>query len=236
MLNGSATAPAKREKRTRPAKGELGERRCIVTRASAPRGGLLRFVVSPEGKIVPDLAERLPGRGLWVSADRATVEIARAKNLFARAAGGPAVAAADLAAQIERQLAERACAFIGLARRAGQLIAGRSRVREAIGCGGVAVVITARDADPLDRVAHPGLHGPIGHFAVLTEAEIGAAVGRDSIAHVGIAPGQLAEKLMHELTRLAGFRASAELSAMAQPKQSASGAHKSNARKNRAHG
>ena len=100
------------------------ERGCIVTRASAPRAGLVRFVRGPENVVVPDLAETLPGRGVWITAERSAVETAQAKNLFAHAFRAPAKAPADLPERIERLLAERCIALIGLARRADAIVFG----------------------------------------------------------------------------------------------------------------
>ena len=76
------------------------ERRCIVTGDVQPKAGLLRFVLSPDGTVVPDLAEKLPGRGIWVSADRDILAKAAARGLFARAAKAPAQVPADLVDQV----------------------------------------------------------------------------------------------------------------------------------------
>ena len=70
---------------TKP-KTDEPERRCIATGESAPKAGLIRFVVGPDGGIVPDLGERLPGRGIWVGADRDALQKAVDRKLFARAA------------------------------------------------------------------------------------------------------------------------------------------------------
>ena len=64
------------------------ERKCIATGEVQPKHGLIRFVIGPESQIAPDLAEKLPGRGIWVSADRAALAKAAKKGLFARAARG----------------------------------------------------------------------------------------------------------------------------------------------------
>ena len=69
------------------------ERRCIVTGEVLPEARLLRFVLAPDGQVVPDVEAKLPGRGLWVSADRTIIAQAVAKRLFARAAKAPAAAA-----------------------------------------------------------------------------------------------------------------------------------------------
>ncbi|HET6224250.1 MAG TPA: DUF448 domain-containing protein, partial [Dongiaceae bacterium] len=56
-------------------------RRCLVTREVLPKTDLVRFVVGPDGVLVPDVAGRLPGRGLWVKAQRDVLAAAVAKRL-----------------------------------------------------------------------------------------------------------------------------------------------------------
>ena len=94
-------------------------RTCIATGETGTPERMIRFVVGPEGDVVPDLARRLPGRGLWVKAERVAVERAVAKNLFAKAARASVKPAADLADRLERLLLERALADLGRARRSG---------------------------------------------------------------------------------------------------------------------
>ena len=185
---------------------KVSERRCIVTRASAPRAGLVRFVLGPDGAVVPDLAETLPGRGVWVSALRAAVETARAKNIFAQAFRAPAKPPADLAARIERLLAERCIALIGFARRADRIFVGRDQVKAAIGAKAVALLLAAADSEGRDA-ADLAARFAGERISVLTSAELGAALGREAIVHMGVKPGRLAETLARELRRLEGLRA-----------------------------
>ena len=185
---------------------KVSERRCIVTRESAPRAGLIRFVLGPDGAVVPDLAESLPGRGVWVSAGRAAVETARAKNIFAHAFRAPAKPAADLTGRIERMLAERCVALIGFARRADQIFVGRDQVKAAIGQGVVALLLAASDSEGRDAADLAARFGG-ERISVLTSAELGAALGREAIVHMGVKPGRLAETLARELRRLEGLRA-----------------------------
>ena len=60
------------------------ERRCIVTGEVQPKAGLIRFVAGPDGQVVPDLAEKLPGRGIWVTADRAAIFEGNARAAYSR--------------------------------------------------------------------------------------------------------------------------------------------------------
>ena len=106
------------------------ERRDIVTGEVMAEARLIRFVAGPGGTVAPDLARKLPGRGLWVAADRASVERAAVKGLFARAAKAPLTAPRDLADTVESLLLLRLLAALGLARKSGGgLPAGSKRWR-----------------------------------------------------------------------------------------------------------
>ena len=185
---------------------KVSERRCIVTRESAPRAGLVRFVLGPDTAVVPDLAESLPGRGVWVSASREAVETARGKNIFGHAFRAQAKPPADLVARIERLLTERCIALIGFARRADQLFVGRDQVKAALGANTTALLLAASDSEGRDA-AELAARFCGERFTVLTSAELGAALGREGIVHMGVKPGRLAETLARELRRLEGFRA-----------------------------
>src|ERR1700690_3911240 len=100
------------------------ERRDIVSGEVRDEAGLIRFVAGPDGVVVPDLARKLPGRGLWVAADRASVQTAARKNLFSRAARTKLSAGPELADQVEQLLLTRILNGLGLARRAGELTSG----------------------------------------------------------------------------------------------------------------
>ena len=204
MMETVATPETKEPER----RSKESERRCVVTRASAPRAGLIRFVLGPDGTVVPDLAESLPGRGVWVSATRGALETAARKNIFAHAFRASAKPSADLAARIEHLLVERCIALIGLARRADQIFVGRGQVKSAIGADGVALLLAAADSEGRDA-ADLAARFEGERSTVLTSAELGAALKREGIIHMGVKSGRLAETLVRELRRLEGFRAAA---------------------------
>ena len=124
------------------------ERRCLVTRESGPRDGLVRFVTDPDGRVVPDVDERLPGRGLWVTADRECIAEAVAKRLFARAARQSVTVDAGLVDRVQDQLLRRCVEGLALARRAGLAVVGQAKVRAALESGVAGVLVEAVDAAP----------------------------------------------------------------------------------------
>lgn len=182
------------------------ERRCIVTRTSGPKAGLVRFVVGPEGQILPDLAERLPGRGIWVSADRAALDKAAAKGLFARAARREVRVAPGLADRIDEALARRVLDLIALGRKAGLVIAGRAKVREALTRGEAALLIQAADGSVRERAELRSPPGENALVACLFGHELGLAFGRDRVIHAAMRAGGLTERVRAEARRLAGLR------------------------------
>jgi predicted RNA-binding protein YlxR (DUF448 family) len=185
---------------------EVSLRRCIVTREPQPKDGLIRFVVAPDGTLTPDLAESLPGRGIWVTASREVIETARTKKLFGRAARRAVKVPEDIADRLEQLLAERCVALLGLLNRAGELVAGMMRVREWLRDDKAAILLTAAESDGRDASELKRLARGMQTVDVLKGVELGRAVGRDHIVHMAAAPGRLAQSLIRETRRLAGLR------------------------------
>ncbi len=142
--DGEADAPE-----DEPERGPL--RRCIITREQGERERMLRFVIGPERRVVPDLAARLPGRGIWLSARADVVENAKIRGAFARAARGPVIVPADLLALLQAGLAGRVGDFVGFARRAGEAVAGFAKAREWLVSGRAVLVLEASDGSVDER-------------------------------------------------------------------------------------
>ena len=177
-------------------------RRCLVTRQSGPRAHMLRFVLGPNRTVVPDLLAKLPGRGMWLSPRANVIEAAVKKGAFARAARGPVDVPEGLVALVEEGLTRRVIDLLGLARRAGQAIAGFEKARETVVRGKAGLVIQAIDGSvdegrrllsgaPELKVVRP-----------LSAARLGTAFGRDHVVHVAVLPGRLAERIEADSARL----------------------------------
>jgi len=183
------------------------ERRDIVSGEVMDEARLIRFVVGPGEIVVPDLARKLPGRGLWVAADRASLEAAQKKNLFARAAKAKVSAPGDLASQVEFLLKRRLLAALGLARKAGELTSGFEKVAAAL--PKTAWLIEASDgaADGRRKLwaqarKQPRPPGLIGAFS---STELGLALGAENVIHTAFLAGRAADRWAQDVHRLAGF-------------------------------
>lgn len=186
------------------------ERRDIVSGQVMGEAGLIRFVAGPDGVVTPDLARKLPGRGLWVAADRASVEAAAKKGLFSRAAKAKLSAGPELADQVESLLRKRLLDGLGLAKRAGELISGFEKVAAALQAGKAAWLIEAADgaADGRRKISNVARKSPkppevVGLF---TAAELGLALGAENVIHTAFLAGRGADRWTADVRRLAGFR------------------------------
>lgn len=207
---GDVDASRSRERRDADA-SRSRERRCIVTGEILPDDRLIRFVVAPDSQVVPDVAGKLPGRGLWVTATRQAVTEAAAKKLFARAAKANALAGADLADRTEKALVSRMLGDLGLARRSGQLVLGFDNVLRALdGPKPPILLVEARDGASDGRrklwnaARARGL--TLAVLEDLSSAELGLALGRENVIHAAVQPGGLAQRLALDAGRLQGFR------------------------------
>lgn len=185
------------------------QRRDLVSGEVMEEARLVRFVGGPDGSVVVDLSRKLPGRGLWVAANRVSVEQAGRKNLFARAAKAKLAVPGDLADQVESGLKSRLLAGLGLARRAGALIFGFEKVAAAVESGKVAWLIEASDG------AHDGRRKmlaavrrssqPPHLFGLFNSADLGLALGGENVIHLALLAGRPSAAWASDARRLEGF-------------------------------
>ena len=187
-------------------------RRCIASGEILPEGELLRFVADPQSRVVVDVESKLPGRGLWVGSNRGDVAHAVAKGLFSRAAKRKLVADETLPEQCEARLGAHMLANLGLARRAGALLLGFDVIDKALRSDTPpALIMEAADAAPegrrkLQSAARAKGATPfvVGCFS---GAELSLALGRANVVHAALKSGRMAERLIFDAGRMAGFRA-----------------------------
>ena len=182
------------------------ERRCIVTRATGPKAGLIRFVAGPDDEVVPDLAERLPGRGMWVKADAGVLRQAGAKGFFARAAKRRVRVPPDLAERVEALLAARVVELLSLARKAGRAVAGLEKTKGALVSGQAALLLQAADGSARERERLRPPEGRNSLVSCLFTHELGLAFGRDRVIHAAVLAGGLEDRIRDDALRLSGIR------------------------------
>lgn len=193
---------------------EPTHRLCALTRVELPPDELIRFVADPSGDIVPDLARRLPGRGVWVKAEKALVAQAAKANIFAKSLKRPVKVAGDLADRVEALLARRALDAFALANKAGLVTTGFAQVASLIEGGGVAALVHGHDAasggrEKLDRkytaiAREKGRKNPI--LTSLSTEQLSLAIGRSNVVHAALIPGGATQRFLSEAERFERYR------------------------------
>jgi hypothetical protein len=192
-------------------------RLCAATRVERSPDELMRFVAAPDGEIVPDLSRRLPGRGVWVSAEKPAVAQAVRDKVFAKSLKRPVQVPADLADRVEHLLEKRLCESLSLANKAGLVTTGYQQVDALLDKGQVSVLVEARDAAETGREKLERKHRAIaeagGRNTVivkeLTIEQISLAMGRLNVVHAALIQGGATEKLAREAKRLRRYRSGA---------------------------
>lgn len=198
-----------------PLSGRSGsERMCILNRVSADPEALMRFVVGPDGQVVPDLKARLPGRGAWVTPTRAALDQVLRRKLFARAFKRDVSVPADLPDLAERLLEAQMTASLSLANKAGAVIAGFAKVEAAIAGEAIAGLIHASDAGD-DGVRKLGQAlsrrygedaGSIPRVRLFTSLQLDLALGRMNVIHAALLAGGPGTHFIARCTALEVFR------------------------------
>lgn len=175
----------------------LPDRMCIVSRVVKPEDQLIRFALSPDGTVVPDLRRKLPGRGVWVSTDRTVLAEAIRKKLFSRGFGAEAKAGPELLDQLGVLLAKEMLSALSMTRRAGLGICGFMKVEEALVKGNVRMLLHAADGsiDGRQKLDRKCASNTV-IWDLFSSADLDLAFGRSNVIHAAVANGGLAEKLL----------------------------------------
>jgi len=181
------------------------ERKCIATGDVQPKDGLVRFVLGPDGQLVPDVLGKLPGRGVWVTSNRAALETAIKKRLFARGLKAQVTVPDDLADTVDALLARRLVDLISLARKSGTAVAGYEKVKDWLVKGETRVLIQAVDGSERGKSK---LSTPQGgtYIGCLSANELGMAFARETVIHAAVSSGGLSQRVVEEAHRLKGMR------------------------------
>ena len=192
----------------------MNDRTCIVTRRQSEPDELIRFVVGPDSAVVPDIKRNLPGRGCWVTADRVHVDKAAGKGFFARAFKKEVAVPLDLGGMVDTVLAKSALGALGLARKAGAVALGATKVEASVRSGSAVLVLHAAEAseDGLRKItqarratAYAG--GPhIPAYKLFSEAELGLALGGTNVIHAAVLAGDAGKAVQKRMAALDRYR------------------------------
>lgn len=182
------------------------ERRCIATGELRDPALMIRFVVGPEGQAVADIRNKLPGRGIWVTADKDALEKAIKTKAFSRSAKEQVSVPDNLFELTDKMLARRLVDLISLARKAGQAVTGFEKVKGLLETERATLLVQASDGSERGKSK---LHSPPGKdvfIGCLTSQELGLAFGRESVIHGALTAGGLSRQVKAEGIRLKGVR------------------------------
>ncbi len=204
----AATAETMTAGRRRARAGQGPERRCLASGQVRPKRELIRFVVAPDGRVMSDLKGELPGRGLWVTAERDALRKACTPGRFAKAARRDVAVPDDLIERLEQGLRRRCLDLLGLARRAGGVAAGFEKVQAMLRAGKAGALLQAADGsaqgrDKLSALAR-AVSPDLPEIDLFSAEQLGQALGRDNVVHVALEPGAIADRLILEAGRLQG--------------------------------
>lgn len=195
-----------------PRKAEIS-RTCIVSRETMPIADLIRFVLAPDGSVVPDLKRDLPGRGVWVEARREAVEKAVARKLFARALRAAVTVDPGLPDLIDRLMREQALGTFGLARKAGLVVTGYAKVEAAVARERLAGLVHAAEAGAdgvakLTAALRRRFSGEVGCpvVRIFSGPQLDLALGRSNVIHAALLGGRAAEIFLERAVALGRYR------------------------------
>jgi len=204
----SAQTPATETDRGPSAAG--GERLCALTRTVKPADDMIRFVVGPDGAVVPDIKRKLPGRGVWITATREALDEAVAKRVFARSFKRDVRVGADLPSLAEQLLGRAALDALAMAGKAGNVAAGFGKTEDALNGTEAVALIQASDAAADGRrkleavLRRKGRQIPV--IDAFSSAQLDLALNRLNVIHAALLAGPVSDTFLARTERFARFR------------------------------
>ena len=181
------------------------DRKCLATGEVQPKYGLVRFVIGPDGQVVADIMGKLPGRGVYVTAEREALEIAVKKKLFSRGFKTQVTMPDGLVDEVARQILRRLIELLSLARKSGAAVGGYEKVKGWLSKEEAQVLIQAIDGSGRGKSKLSTPHNG-SYIGCLTADELGMAFGRQTVIHAALASGGLSKRVVEEAQRLQGMR------------------------------
>lgn len=182
---------------------------CAVSGESCSVNDMIRFVISPDLKVTPDLAEKLPGHSVYIKADLATLKKAIWRNTFTTIARDTIEVPKNLIELVESGLSRQALASLSLARRAGELMMGFASVEERLKVMPNGVYVVASDASDLGRAKLEKHLQSASLLDLWTSQELSIAIGEANTNHLFIEAGGLADNLLRTAKKLKAVRTEA---------------------------
>jgi len=190
------------------ARQKVQTRECALTKTEKPVEELLRFALSPDGDLVPDIDAKAPGRGVWISDNEQAIADAIKKKAFAKSLKQQVNVPSELAQMTRTRLEQRLKGALGLARKAGQLQTGAIRVKSSISSGSVLALLTAKDAASDGRrkmmaaLKATGCGDKVPHFDILTSSQLGLALGQENVIHAALTYGAAGKSALSRVKKL----------------------------------
>ncbi len=186
-------------------------RLCTATREVRPVAAMIRFVVDPSGAVVPDLKQKLPGRGVWVTATRMALDDAVKRKLFARGFRRDVVVRPDLRAHTEHLLERSVLDALAMAGKAGLAMTGFAKANNALAHNAPAALIHAADAAgdgirKLEAAARRYAAEPVVVNGCFTAAQMDLALDRSNVIHAALLAGGPTDTFLARFRRLQDFR------------------------------
>lgn len=187
------------------------ERRCIVTGEHGTPETLLRFAVSPEGVLVFDCYQKLPGRGAWVTPNATMLQHAMDNKLFTKTFKSQVKLQEGFVDHVEERLKQSAYELLPLCQKSGLLISGYEKVKETFAQEAVAALIMASDASENAREKLFTIRKDYPLIEAFTREELGVAVGREQAVQIALLESALSQKFIQKMQCFTGFRDEAAL-------------------------
>ena len=190
---------------------EEPKRTCLGCRESLEKSKLLRFVLAPDGAVVPDLTNKLPGRGAYTCMKASCFRKACDRNQFSRAfKTNVSVSDPDgLQAWVIRSMEDRIASYLALANKAGKVTSGSDLVADTLRKKTPVKKLILLATDISEDIGNKlrglaDLHG-VAHVTIFTKDHFGELLGKGLRSVVAVQGDGFVDTMSKEIDRYRNF-------------------------------
>ena len=165
----------------------------------------IKISLSPDNILVPDLHNNLPGKSVWLPADKYIITDILKKEILKAYFGIPALLTSDFSVLIEKMLRKKILNCVSLTKKAGNLFIGMDAIKAQLTDRKHCLVITAKGAKSLPRNSFFSYKNVSCFENLFDQKELEKSTGKHNVKYVGIFSKNFKKTIQVDLNKLKGF-------------------------------
>ena len=180
-------------------------KKIFLNSSSINKDNFIKICLSPDNILIPDLCDKLPGKSVWLPADKALiVDILRDEDLKTYF-GISKIYSPDLVSIIEMVLRKKIVSSISMTKKSGVLAVGLDAIKAQLIQNSHCLIIVAMGAKGLANKSYFASENVSVFEGLLEQKDLEKSTGKINVKYVGVFSKNFKKTIQVDLNKLKGF-------------------------------